>query len=284
MKRSKVSRQTAHELHRGRINFSSRRSYTISILVDEVEKVRRGPYPMLFLATSRALCCARLVPQLTSVTARLASRDLCSSTMASSAKAPVFHSLQLPLHFSEEPISLTIVQLGQTSSDKAKNIEHARDSVQRAVSAARCGAAVASSKGDLVMLPECWNSPYGVQYFDQYAEDFGGLYEKIKTPLQKHTNVPYAAQLVQQSGASEESAAGEQQDALVKRWTVDGLGGRGEAVDDKCPSETLHMMSSLARELGIVLVGGSIPERDSTTGRLYNTASVFDEQGARTAV
>ena len=42
--------------------------------------------------------------------------------------------------------------------------------------------------------------------------------------------------------------------------------------------ETVSRMSAWARESGVVLVGGSIPECDEA-GRVYNTSFVFDEQG-----
>lgn len=182
-------------------------------------------------------------------------------TMTTSAgDTPLFSSHTMPLHMQEKSIDLTLIQLGQTSMNKADNLRHAKQSILQAAKDKKSGAS-------LFILPECWNSPYGVQHFAKYAEDFGGVYDRIKAPLHKEVCVESA------------SDAAEQQRALEKRWSVDGQGGRGVDIDDSCPSETLKMMSALAKELGIVLVGGSIPERVSTTGTLYNTASVFDEQG-----
>lgn len=51
-----------------------------------------------------------------------------------------------------------IVHLG---ADKAANLTHARTKV---LEAARSGAS-------LIVLPECFNSPYGTQYFPKYAEN-----------------------------------------------------------------------------------------------------------------
>ena len=45
--------------------------------------------------------------------------------------------------------------------------------------------------------------------------------------------------------------------------------------------ETVSAMSAWARESGVILVGGSIPEREGE--RLYNTCFVFDEKGRQIA-
>lgn len=156
---------------------------------------------------------------------------------------------------------LALVQLGQTSHDKKFNIEHARQAVHRA--------AKEGGGADMVVLPECWNSPYGVSYFNDYAEDFGGLWERVKRPIDRRASS-------RRRGEEEIT----QDEELLKRWCIDGLGGA--AVDlhpDTCPSETVLFMGKLAKELGIVLVGGSIPERNSKDGKLYNTATVFDQKG-----
>ncbi|KAI1116382.1 carbon-nitrogen hydrolase [Nemania sp. NC0429] len=59
----------------------------------------------------------------------------------------------------KRPIKLACVQLS-SGADKAANLSHARDKV---LEAARAGA-------NLVVLPECFNSPYGCDYFPSYAE------------------------------------------------------------------------------------------------------------------
>ena len=67
----------------------------------------------------------------------------------------------------------------------------------------------------LLLQQECFNSPYGPQYFADYAE--------------------------------------------------------------KIPGESINMLSKLAKDLQIHLIGGSIPE--SCDGKLYNTATVFGPDG-----
>lgn len=52
---------------------------------------------------------------------------------------------------------LTVLTLG---ADKSYNLSHARDKV---LEASKAGA-------NIIVLPECFNSPYGCQYFPKYAE------------------------------------------------------------------------------------------------------------------
>lgn len=46
---------------------------------------------------------------------------------------------------------------------------------------------------------------------------------------------------------------------------------------EEYPGKTTAMLSKVARELGIYLVGGSIPERED--GSIYNTSYIFDKNG-----
>ncbi|RJE24172.1 Nitrilase family protein Nit3 [Aspergillus sclerotialis] len=59
----------------------------------------------------------------------------------------------------KKPLRLACVQLA-SGADKAVNLNHARTKV---LEAAKAGAS-------LIVLPECFNSPYGTQYFSKYAE------------------------------------------------------------------------------------------------------------------
>ncbi|KAI9293290.1 nitrilase family, member 2 [Neoconidiobolus thromboides FSU 785] len=52
-----------------------------------------------------------------------------------------------------------LIQL-KVSSNKATNLTRARELVLKA----------AKNKAEVIVLPECFNSPYGTQYFNEYAE------------------------------------------------------------------------------------------------------------------
>lgn len=101
-------------------------------------------------------------------------------------------------------------------ADKAANLSNARSKV---LEAAKAGAS-------LIVLPECFNSPYGTQYFPKYAE----------------TLLP--------SPPSREQ------------------------------SPSFHSLSSIAAEAKAYLVGGSIPELDTSTNKFYNTSLVFSPSGS----
>ncbi|KAF8652705.1 hypothetical protein AX16_004209 [Volvariella volvacea WC 439] len=64
------------------------------------------------------------------------------------------------------PFTLALVQLGNISPNKADNIKHAREMILRA-------AKEHTRKPDLIVLPECFNSPYGHVHFPVYAENIG---------------------------------------------------------------------------------------------------------------
>ncbi|CAG8581679.1 55_t:CDS:10 [Ambispora gerdemannii] len=111
------------------------------------------------------------------------------------------------LIMSKNSFKVACVQLLVTK-DKLKNLKNAKSKI---LEAAREGAKV-------VVLPECFNSPYGTQYFKEYAE-----------------SIP--------AGPS------------------------------------ISALSEAAKEANVYLIGGSIPEHDEETRKLYNTCTVFDPKG-----
>jgi predicted amidohydrolase len=136
----------------------------------------------------------------------------------------------------KKPVKIACIQLA-SGSDKATNLSHARDKI---LEASRSGA-------NIVVLPECFNSPYGTEYFSSYAEQLQPL--------------PPSA--------------------------------------DQSPS--YRALSEAAKEAGVYLVGGSIPElavgqaagEDKLGGKeaetekeegeerktYYNTSLVFNPKG-----
>jgi len=70
-----------------------------------------------------------------------------------------------------QAFNLALIQLGQIGADKGVNLKHAREMIRRAANGE--GAGGAHGKPDLVVLPECFNSPYGHVYFPHYAENIG---------------------------------------------------------------------------------------------------------------
>ena len=117
-----------------------------------------------------------------SLTSRtLLSRKLfqgCSKSGASSSSSRSFSPFLLPHHHHHHlvrkmssssdspsgpvlrrPVKLACVQLA-SGADKAENLRHAADQVASAAGRG-CG---------IVVLPECFNSPYGTDYFPKYAE------------------------------------------------------------------------------------------------------------------
>ncbi|PSR91990.1 carbon-nitrogen hydrolase [Coniella lustricola] len=118
----------------------------------------------------------------------------------------------------KKPVRLACIQLA-SGADKAANLSHARDKVREA----------AATGAKIVVLPECFNSPYGCDYFPSYAEQ-----------LLPHP--PSAAQ-----------------------------------------SPSFHALSEIAKETGVYLIGGSIPEldfdEDKNKKHYYNTSLTFSPEG-----
>ena len=64
--------------------------------------------------------------------------------------------------------SLALVQLGRITADKAANLQHARSMILKA----------SEKRPNLIVLPECFNSPYGHVHFPNYAEKVGFIQGK----------------------------------------------------------------------------------------------------------
>jgi predicted amidohydrolase len=90
----------------------------------------------------------------------------------------------------------------------------------------------ASAGATLVILPECFNSPYSTASFPLYAEP---LFPSVT---------------------------------------------RDESTGESIPSSpTFQALSEMARDAKVYLVGGTVPERDQTTGKIYNTSPFYSPTG-----
>lgn len=94
------------------------------------------------------------------------SRPASSFLLASSAPALCFALRNMssspaaaPSPVLKKPLKMALIQLA-SGADKAANLEHAASQVAKA----------AASGSKLVVLPECFNSPYGTNFFPDYAE------------------------------------------------------------------------------------------------------------------
>ncbi|RDB24030.1 Hydrolase C26A3.11 [Hypsizygus marmoreus] len=121
------------------------------------------------------------------------------------------------------PFTLALIQLGSIGAEKSANLKHAREMILKAAVGGR-------KKADLIVLPECFNSPYGHVHFPVYAENIGFTSGK-----------PYDIA--------------------------------------NSASDSVKMLSSAAKEAGAWLIGGSIPERDVTSDKIYNTCTVYNPNG-----
>lgn len=118
-------------------------------------------------------------------------------------------------------IALCQIKVG---SVKTANIASARNAVREAVT---------STGSNLVVLPECWNSPYNTACFPEYSE------------------------------------------------VLPDVGGSAASA-----SPSASMLCDIAKELGIWLVGGSVPEREADSSgaggedKIFNTCLVVNPEGA----
>ncbi|CAL1703825.1 unnamed protein product [Somion occarium] len=130
-----------------------------------------------------------------------------------------------------KPFTLALIQLGHIGADKSSNLKHAREMILKAAK----GDEPRAPKPDLIVLPECFNSPYGHVHFPQYAETIG-------------------------------YTSGQKYDI------------------NKSESESVKALSATAKEAGVWLLGGTIPERDTSDGNIYNAATVYSPAGDLVAV
>lgn len=139
---------------------------------------------------------------------------------------------------------------GNITPDKAANIKHARAQIDAAVLGSKV-------KPDVLVLPEyvvhganlilrCFNSLYGVDHFDGYAEEIGfetgKAYDVASSPSE----------------------------------TV-------KMLSEAAKSSSVWLFGGTCREVARLTHAGSIPERGASN-KLYNTATVFNPDGQLIAI
>jgi omega-amidase len=112
---------------------------------------------------------------------------------------------------------LALLQLA-VGTEKSANLHSAEAAIREA----------ANAGAQMVVLPECFNSPYSVKAFPEYAEPVPTGSTPVSSTVHPST----------------------------------------------------HMLSRVAAELRVFIIGGSIPERDESTAKLYNTAIAVGPDGS----
>ncbi|KAH9063694.1 carbon-nitrogen hydrolase [Lactarius deliciosus] len=148
-----------------------------------------------------------------------------------------------------KPFNLTLIQLGQISADKAANLKHARDMIRKAANDEGTNGNT-QGKPDLIVLPECFNSPYGHVHFPVYAESIGFIKgKKYDIDASQSESVKMLSEAAKTEGV----------------WL---LGGQSAFSALSSESRSTYLPST-----------GSIPEKDPSDGNVYNTSTVYSPQG-----
>lgn len=113
----------------------------------------------------------------------------------------------------KQKVKIALIQLSGSTPSKLNNLNRAATFIAKAMQE--------QPDTKLVVLPECFNSPYSVDKFREYAE----------------------------------------------------------VIDNNNKSTSVDFLSKLALKFKIFLIGGSIPEIDPTSNKIYNTALIFNENG-----
>lgn len=99
---------------------------------------------------------------------------------------------------------------------------------------------------------------------------------QLRTELDQHETMDKAYRMISQAAGN-----GAQIVVLPEMWNCPYSREYFKKYAAKGHHEAVAAMSQWAEELGILLVGGSVPETDE--GKIYNTCFVFDSQGRQIA-
>ncbi len=101
---------------------------------------------------------------------------------------------------------------------------------------------------------------------------------QLTSGADKAQNLAAAIRLIQQA-----AAAGAKLVGLPENWAWMGPEPERDDNAEDLSGPTLSSMATLARELKVTIVAGSVLERGAPGGKLYNTSCVFGPDGARLA-
>lgn len=134
-----------------------------------------------------------------------------SETLLLTSKSPPRFIMTVPKTPLARNLNIALIQL-IAGTDKAANLSKVSKFIDSAVTASKIG------KIDMVVLPECFNSPYAVDKFRDYAE-----------------TIPNG--------------------------------------------QTSRLLGELAKKHEVFIVGGSIPELETASNKIFNTSLTWDTEG-----
>ncbi len=102
---------------------------------------------------------------------------------------------------------------------------------------------------------------------------------QMSSTPEKRENFETAERLIQDA-----ASAGAELVALPELWSCHGLEKVYRENAEPIPGPTMEFLGTLARELGVWLLGGSILEGKPGAERLFNTSTFFDPSGELVAV
>ncbi|KAF8906219.1 carbon-nitrogen hydrolase [Gymnopilus junonius] len=165
--------------------------------------------------------------------------------------------------------TLALIQLGKIGANKQENLHHARKMILQAARGEG-----SSKKPDIIVLPECFNSPYGHVHFPVYAEKIG------YTP-----GSPYNVAKSTSESVKMLSAAAKE----VKAWLIGGSIPERDVEDDDKVYNTCTVYNpegdlvAMHRKVHLfdIDIPGKIKFKESETLTGGTTTNFFDTDFAR---
>jgi len=167
-----------------------------------------------------------------------------------------------------KPFTIALIQLGGITGDKEHNIRHAREMIAKAANGN------GGKKPNLIVLPECFNSPYGANHFPQYAEHIG-----FKPGQAYDVSISKSPSVKMLSAMAKETGAWLLGGSIPERDESDGekLYNTATVYDPQGNLVTIHRKVHLFD----IDIPGKIRFKESETLSGGNTLNSFDTEFAR---